>query len=342
MNSGPGAMKAAWYDRKGPARSVLKVGELALEEPGPGEVRVRLFASGVNPTDCKRRAGQGADDPGYSAHFPDFERIVPHSDGSGTIDAVGADVDDTRIGERVWVFDARYRRPFGTAAQFAVLAENRVVSLPQGVTFAEGACLGIPAMTAHRCVYSDGPIDGQLILVTGGAGAVGNYAVQLAKWGGARVLTTVSSDEKEKRAKQAGADCVINYKKDDIVTAVMDATADKGVDRIVDVNFGAHAAIHAELMASNGTVASYASTDNRTPEIPFYPLMLSNATLRLVMVHAIPEEAKTQAVEDISLALKDGFLSHYIGSRFPLDRIVDAHEALESGTVVGNVVIDIE
>lgn len=342
MSASRGSMKAAWYDRKGSARNVLSVGELGVPEPGPGEVRVRLFASGVNPTDCKRRAGQGADDFGYLAHFPDFDRIIPHNDGAGTIDAAGAGAGAARIGERVWVFDARYRRPFGTAAQFVVLAGNQAVPLPDGVTYAEGACLGIPAMTAHRCLYAGGSVNGQVILVTGGAGAVGNYAVQLAKWGGARVLTTISSDKKAELAAQAGADCVINYKKEDIVSAVMDATAGKGVNRIVDVNFGAHTDVHAELLADNGTIASYASMANRRPGLPFYSLMLSNATLRLVMVHAMPEEAKARAVKDISSALWHGALTHRIGGRFPLDRIVDAHEAIESGTVVGNVVIDID
>ena len=180
-------MRAAWYEKNGGAAEVLRLGEMPDPEPGPGEVRVRVAASGLNPTDVKARAG---------SRPMGFPRIIPHQDGAGVIDRVGPGVPASRLGERVWVYIVQWQRPFGTAAEYVCVPAPRAITLPANLTFAEGACLGIPGVTAHRCLFADGPIEGQTVLVTGGAGAVGHYAVQLAKWSGARVITTVSSGEK--------------------------------------------------------------------------------------------------------------------------------------------------
>ena len=212
-------MRAGWYERKGAAREVIEIGDMDTPEPGPGEIRVRLHASGVNPTDCKRRGGQGSEDWGYFEHFPDFPRTIPHNDGAGVVDKLGPGASGHEIGDRVWVYNARYKRAFGTSAQYVCLPEKFLVRLPEGTSFAEGACLGIPAMTAHRCLFADGPIQGKTVLVTGGAGRVGVYAAQLARWAGARVIATVSSDAKAARA--AAADSLINYREEGVAERVL-------------------------------------------------------------------------------------------------------------------------
>ncbi len=323
-------MRAAWYETNGPAREVLKVGELPTPSPAPGEVRVRVHASGVNPYDVKARSGlrQKMTEP----------RIVPHCDGAGVIDAVGEGVSQSRLGERVWLFNAQWQRAFGTAAEWVALPEAQAVPLHEGTGFAEGACLGIPAMTAHRCVFSDGLVSGLTVLVTGGAGGVGRYAVQFAKWGGARVIATVSGAEKAKIAEAAGADHVLNYRTEDIVGRVADITGG-GVDRIVDVDFGANLETSCRVLKTNGVLAAYASMGAPEPKIPFYPLMFGNATLRLVAVFLIPYAAKRQAVADISRCCAEGVLAHRV-KRFPLDRIVEAHEAVESGRELEHVVVE--
>ncbi|MBI2360745.1 MAG: NADPH:quinone reductase, partial [Deltaproteobacteria bacterium] len=205
-------MLAAWYEKVGPAREVLQAGEMPEPGVGPGEVRVRQYTSGVNPSDTKRRSG--------ATEGMSFPRIIPHSDGAGIIDQAGAGVDERRVGERVWTYNARWQRPFGTAAQYVVVPSQQAVHLPDSVSFAEGACLGIPGMTAHRCVFVDGPVRGKTVLVTGGAGCVGHYAVQFAKWGGASVIATVSSEKKAAHARAAGADYTINYREEDVAGRV--------------------------------------------------------------------------------------------------------------------------
>ena len=335
-------MKSGWYERKGPAREVITVGEMQAPEPGPGELRVRLYASGVNPTDCKRRAGLGDEDWGYYEHFPDYPRIVPNNDGAGVVDALGPGVDATRLGERVWVYNARYRRAFGTAAEYVALSAEQAAPLPEALTFAQGACLGIPAMTAHRCLFADGPIDGQTVLVAGGAGRVAGYAIQLAKWGGATVVTTVSSDAKAAKARELGPDHVIHYLEEDVVARVAELTGGEGLDRVVEVNFGVNIEADMKMLKSNGVVSAYASMGGREPQLPFYALMLKNAALRLVMVHGMPLEARRRACRDIGSALVEHELLHPIARRFPLTELAAAHEAVESGALTGNVVVEID
>jgi len=328
-------MRAAWYERKGPAREVLQLGELPTPEPGPGEVRVRVHVSGVNPSDTKNRAGwQG------NLAMP-FPRIIPHQDGAGVIDAVGEGVAAARVGERVWVYEAQLGRPFGTAAEYVVVPSEQAVPLPPDVDLAVGACLGVPAMTAHYCVYADGPVAGQTVLVTGGAGAVGHYAVQWAKLGGAHVLATVSSDEKAAVARAAGADVVLNYRTEDVAARLHELTGGAGVDRVVEVAFGANLPVTQAVLKPNGVVAAYSSDAEPQPRLPFRAFLQKNAVLRTVLVYVMPRAAHEAAVRDITAALKAGTLRHVIGRRLPLTEIATAHEAVEQGAVVGKVLVDI-
>ena len=326
-------MKAAFYDRNGPADEVLQVAELPIPAPGPGEVLVRVKASGVNPSDVKSRAGLRA-----KTAWP---RVIPHSDGAGVIEAIGAGVDSARVGERVWLWNGQWQRPFGTAAEYIALPAFQAPHLPDGVPYEAGACLGIPAMTAHRCVFADGPIAGQTILVTGGAGAVGHYAIQLARWGGAKVIATVSGTDKAAHAKAAGADYTVNYKSDDVAQSVKDITKAQGADRAIEVEFGGSLATTLSCLKTNGVIATYASSAVMEPKLPFYPMMFQGITLRMVLVYILPEAARRQSIQDINQALVQGALVHAIAETYPLDRIVAAHQAVESGKGIGNVVVTV-
>ena len=329
-------MRAAWYEEQGPASEVIQVGELSTPTPGPGEVRVKLSFSGVNPSDTKRRTGFG----GQVHAFP---QIVPHSDGAGVIDMVGTGVDEGQVGERVWIYCGQWQRQMGTAAEYIAIRSDHAVGLPEKVELIAGACLGIPAVTAHYAVFADGPVKGQNVLVTGGAGAVGNYAIQLAKWGGAaRVIATVSSPEKAALAARAGADHVINYREADIVADVMAATDGDGVDRIVEVAFGVNLSSTVAVLKDNGVVATYASDNAPTPELPFYPLMTKNAQLRWVFMYKIPDAAVAQAHRDITAWLAEEPAEHLVGKVFPLSETAAAHEFLESGQSTGTVVIAVD
>lgn len=324
-------MRAAYYERQGPAGEVLQVGEIELPRPGPAEVLVRLATSGINPSDVKMRAGARGGMP--------FPRIVPHSDGAGVIESVGEGVDPSRVGRRVWTFNAGWGRAMGTAAEFVALPVTQIVDLPEEATFETGACLGIPAMTAHRCLFADGEIAGCAVLITGGAGAVGSAAIQLAKWVGARVITTVSGEAKAAFAKSAGADHVINYKSEEVASAVLELTNGEGVDRVVDVEFGGNLDITRRIIKPNGTIAAYGSMAEPTPKLPFYELMFKGVNLRMVLVYILLEDAREHAKRDIKAALRDGALKPPIAQTFPLDQVAKAHEAVESGKAIGNVVL---
>ena len=326
-------MKAAWYERNGKAREVLTIGEMPEPKPGLGEVRVRMACSGLNPSDVKRREGTR----GQNIEFP---RVIPNSDGAGTVDAVGPGVSESWKGKRVWIWNAQWGRPFGTCAEYCSLPEAQVRELPKGVDFAAGACLGIPAMTAHQALFSDGDVRGKSILVTGGAGAVGHYAIQMAKWGGARVATTVSSDEKAKLAREAGADLVINYKTEDVAKKALEF-AKGGVDRVIEVDFGVNLDMNLKILKTNGVIASYASMGNPEPKLPFYPAMRRGLAIDLVFVYMMKPEERAKALLDLGILLKENRLKHNVGQRFKLGDLVAAHEAQESGRVVGNIVIDL-
>jgi NADPH:quinone reductase len=326
-------MKAAWYDRNGPAREVLQVGALPEPAPGPGEVLVRVHVSGVNPSDVKSRAGAR----GGMA----FPRIVPHSDGAGVIEAVGPGVDKARIGERVWLWNGQWRRPVGTAAERIAVPAAQAVRLPDGVDFEAGACMGIPAMTAEACLFSDGPLDGKTVLVTGGAGAVGHYAIQLAKWGGARVIATAGRAETVAACRDAGADLVIDYKRERVAERLRDATGGAGIDRVVEVEFGGNLETSLAAIKENGVIAAYASMGAPTPPLPFYPLMFKAVTLRLVLVYILSPEARRRSIANLTAALEAGALTHPLAGRFPLDDIARAHEAVEAGNKLGQILVSI-
>ena len=325
-------MRAAWYDRTGADAEVLQVGDLPIPEPGAGEVRLRVIVYGLNPTDVKSRVRPG------SMPAP---RVIPHQDGAGIVDKVGPGVPASRVGERVWVYIVQWQRAWGTAAEYTVVPARLAVTLPGNTSFAEGACLGIPAVTAHRCLFADGPIAGQTVLVTGGAGAVGHYAVQLAKWAGARVIATVSSAEKAASAAAAGADHTVNYRTGDAAKEILALTGGVGVDRIVDVDFGGNLGVSLEVIKVNGVIATYASMGEREPRVPFYALMAKNVTIRPVLIYTMPERAQDEGAADVLRLCEAGRLLHVIGARFPLERIVEAHEAQESGKVTGNIVVEV-
>jgi NADPH:quinone reductase len=326
-------VKAVWYEGTGAAPDVLTFGETPTPVAGPGEVRVRLHASGVNPADVGRRAG--------SYRAMEFPRVIPNSDGAGIVDQAGDGVTRVRIGQRVWLFNGqRNGRAFGTAAEYITLAEHLVTPLPDDVSFAAGATLGIPCMTAWCCLFGDGPIAGQTVLVTGGAGAVGHYAVQLAKGGGARVIATVSSPRKAEQARLAGADLVIDYKTEDVVARTLDFTDRRGVNRVVDVDFGGNIATTLKLMAINSTIAVYATNGNRNPVVPMREMMEKCIALRALVLFALPQPLLAAAQADISKWLAAGRRIHNIAAKFPLPQTAQAHLAVEKGDKLGTVIVD--
>lgn len=327
-------MRAVFYERKGPADEVLHVGELADPVLNPGDVLVRVHASAINPSDTKGRGGWRA----ATLNMP-FPRIVPHQDGAGVIEAVGAGVPSTRVGERVWLFEAQWQRPFGTAAERVAIPATRAIPLPARVSFTEGACLGIPAMTAHRAVFADGPVEGQTVLVTGGAGVVGFYAIQFARWGGATVIATVSSAQKAERAREAGAHHVVDYRAEDVAARVRAMSGGGGVHRIVEVALGRNMLVSVDVLRPNGVIAAYASDEEVEPRVPFRPLLTKDATLRFVLVYVMPRAAKLAAIRDITGCLERGELKHQIATELPLEEIVKAHQLVETGQRIGAVVL---
>jgi NADPH2:quinone reductase len=326
-------MKAVWYERTGAAPDVLTFGDMPTPMAGPGEVRVRLEASGVNPADVGRRAG--------SYRALEFQRVIPNSDGAGIIDQLGDGVTRLSVGQRVWLFNGqRNGRAFGTAAEYIALAEHLVTPLADNVSFAAGATLGIPCMTAWNCLFGDGPIAGQTILVTGGAGAVGHYAAQLAKWGGARVIATVSSSFKAEQARLAGADLVIDYKTEDVIAKTMAFTEQRGVNRVVDVDFGGNIATTLKIMAMNSTIVVYATNGNRSPVVPMRELMERCVALRALVLFALPPPLLAAAQADISKWLAAGTRIHNVAAQFALSETAQAHLAVEKSGKLGTVIVD--
>lgn len=324
-------MKAAWYEKQGAARDVLTVGEMEEPQPHVGEVRIRLAASGINPGDAKKRQ----DTYGYGMPYP---RIIPHSDGAGTVDAVGDEVSPTWIGRRVWCYGAQTYRPFGTAAEYTVVPLEQVAPLPEDVPMEQGACLGIPGITAHRAVHVAGSVEGSTVLVQGGAGAVGACAVQLAHRAGARVIATCRSERDQEIAWRAGADEVLLI--DETFVEHIKKLAPEGINHIVEVAFGANIKTDVEVLAQGGSIATYA-TDTFTPEIPFWPLIFINARIFFIGSDDIPAEAKFEATRAINQALEAGWQGFDIAETFSLDDIAQAHEFIEHPTKSGRVVVTI-
>ena len=322
-------MLAAWYDRNGSAREVLEVGTLSDPAPQRGEVLVRVRASGVNPSDAKGREGNR---PMVAA------RVIPGSDGAGVIEDVGRGIPPGRIGERVWIYNGQWQRPFGTSAQKIAVPARLAVSLPEHITYAGGACLGVPVMTAHRCVFSDGPVRGLTVLVTGGAGVVGHYAIQLARWAGARVLATVSSEEKAAHARRGGAYATIDYRRENVNERIRALTGGEGIDRVVDVELGVNLPLYASALRQGAVIASYASNARGEAIVPMR-LRQHNVTLRMVYVYALDARARRKALADIGRWLSDGRPKFSIAARFPLGQVVAAHELVESGNKIGHVIL---
>jgi NADPH2:quinone reductase len=328
-------MRAAWFDRFGPAREVLQVGEQPTPSPAAGEVLVRLATSGINPSDVKKRAGS-------APTLLDGGAVIPNSDGAGVIEAVGAGVDAARIGERVWVYQAQYARRFGTAAEYVAIASRRAPLLPAEAGFDAGACLGIPVMTAHRCVFADGAVEGHTILVTGGAGRVGHYAIQWAAQSGARVIATASNPADAASCREAGAVAVVNHREADWGARVREANGGLGVDRAIEVEFGANIGQLLAAVRPSGTIATYGSAQCMQPQLPFYQLMYQDLTVRFVIVYAMPEDAKQAAIRDIDAALRAGRLRHRFAARLPLAGIAHGNELIEDPTCRGAVVLTLD
>lgn len=328
-------MQAAYYESTGQAGDVLSVSELPIPVAGPGEVRVKIAWSGVNPSDVKSRARP------RSVPMP-FPRVIPHSDGAGLIDQVGPDVPSTRMGERVWVWNAAWMRPFGTAAQYVILPSEQAVPLPPSTDLAVGACLGIPALTAYHAVTADGGVADKSVLVAGGAGAVGHYAIQLARIKGARqIIATVSGPQKAALAREAGADIVLNYRTDDLSSAISDVTQGKGVDRIVEVDLAANINTDISLLQPGGEVIVYGSG---APEIgiPFSAAIRKGIHLYFFIVYNLTSPVRDAAIADLTRLLEGERLIHNIAARLPLTKIAEAHTLVEQGRVIGNVVLQVE
>jgi NADPH2:quinone reductase len=323
-------MRAAYYERNGTARDVLSVGEIDTPTPGPGEVRVKLRTSGVNPSDVKAREGR--------TRKIAFPRVIPHSDGAGDIDAVGDGVPKARIGERVWVWNAQWKRASGTCAEYAVLPAALAVPLPGSASYEAGACLGIPAMTAFHAVEVSGARQGMNVLVTGGAGGVGHYAIQFAKARGATVLATISSEAKAKLAREAGADHVIDYKRENVPERAMALTGKAGIDAVIEMDLAANARLYPGLLRPRGQVVVY-GTGSAEAAIPAQPMLVNAHAVRFVYVYELTADERAAAVATINRMLAAGSLINNVALTLPLSDVVAAHEAVEQGQAMGNVVV---
>jgi NADPH2:quinone reductase len=323
-------MIAAWYDRQGPAAEVLQIGDLPAPEPGPGEVRVRVTLSGINPGDTKKRAGW----PGSPMTYP---RVIPHSDGAGIIDAVGDGVDTGRIGKRVWTYGAQSYRPFGTAAQLTCVPSMQAVALPDDVSDELASCLGIPGITAHRAVFSDGPVEGTTILVQGVLGAVSSLAAQLAHWGGATVIGTVTRASDLERVNTSVVDHPVALDQADPASAIRQH-APNGVNRVIEVAFSDNVDLDTAVVANSAVIAAYATRADR-PQLPFWPMLFANVTLRLLGSDDFSAEAKERAGIDLTAAAQTGALRIPIGQVYPLAQIATAHDHVDNGPRNGRILV---
>jgi NADPH2:quinone reductase len=328
------SMLAGWYEQSGPAKQVIQIGQMDQPQAGPGEVLVRLHASGINPSDYKKR--------GNSNTKLEFPRIVPHSDGAGRIAGLGAGVEGYKIGERVWVFNAQWKRAMGTAAQYIAVPAQLVRRLPAHVSFVEGACLGIPAMTGYRAVFADGPVRGKTVYIPAATGRVGAYAVQFAKWGGARVIASVSSEEKAAMARGLKADVVLNRSSDNLIERVLAETDQKGVDHIVEIDLGGNMPISEKILAENGSICSYASAQSSIAHLNIGARRARNMSVRVIFVYLLSPSAIEDTCSGIIQALHDTAIHHRIAGVFPLSELAQAHETAEQQSGLGHMVIEID
>ncbi len=325
-------MRAAYYEKNGPARDVLKIGEVDAPQPGAGEVRIKLATTGVNPSDVKARMG--------ATRKIAFPRVIPHSDGAGVIDAVGGGVPASRIGERVWTWNGQWKRAFGTCAEYIVLPQALAVSLPEHVSFEQGACLGIPAMTACHAVHVAEASAASTLLISGGAGAVAHYAIQFAKARGAVVITTVSSEAMAKLALQAGADHVIDYKRENVGERVMELTDKAGVDAVIELDFAANAKLIPSVLRPSGSVVIYGTSAQEVP-MPAYFCLVNQIGLKFIFVYELTADERAAALAEIARLISAKKLIHNVAATLPLAEIVTAHEMVEQGKAMGNVVVRI-
>jgi NADPH:quinone reductase len=326
-------MRAAWYERQGPASEVLEVGEMPVPEPGPDEVRLRVAASGISSGDLGKRRG-------WSESKMAFPRVIPHGDGAGVIDAVGGAVDGSRIGERVWVYLAQSYRPFGTAAEYAVVPARHAVPLPDSVEFEQAAGLGIPGITAHRAIFADGPVAGSTVVVTGAVGAVGRAALAVARRGGATIGATVRRPSQVDAALAAGADEVIDTAAGRVAERILAFTSGRGVDRVAEVAFDANLETDLAILRHGGVIATYSSGDSN-PAVLYWQLGFKNVTVRFLSNDDFPQAANQAAAAELTAAMAAGDLRYPIAARFPLEQIADAHDAAERLGASGRVVIEL-
>ena len=327
-------MRAAVYRRKGPAKDVIEITDVEATDPAPGEVLVGLHTSGINPSDVKSREGVSVG--GMEMPFPE---IVPHSDGAGIVEAVGKEVRDIKEGDRVWVYNGGWQRAFGTAAEKITLPARLACPLPDNASFAHGACLGIPAMTAVHAVTRGGDIKGKSILVSGGGGVVGRYCVEVAKaLGAGTVVTTASSKISKETAASAGADAVLDYNSADLAQQVMDASG--GIDHAVDAEFGVNVDLLASVIKPCGSIAAYGSAVERNPVLPFYDLMFKNIRLTMLIVYILDDRDRDDALRITNELLEDGAITENIAAILPLDDCASAHEMVEKSGKSGSVILD--
>ena len=323
-------MKAAWYEKNGAARDVLVVGEMPTPQPGAGEVRIKLATSGVNPSDVKSRRGRPLIGP----------RIVPHSDGAGVVDAVGSGVPESRLGERVWIWNGQWKRANGTAAEYVVVPSAQAVALPDATGFDTGACFGIPGLTAAHGVALTEAAPGKTILVTGAASGVGHYAVQMAVARGARVIGTASARRAD-HARSAGAAEIIDYRAESVAARVKELTDGRGADAILDMDLSSTLPLLADgVLAQYGKLVCYGSNEPTGIEVPFGPMLWGALTLQFFLVYELRPEERTEAEAVLHKIQADDTLIHTVGARFPLEKIAEAHEAVEAGGVIGNVILE--
>jgi NADPH:quinone reductase len=325
-------MRAITYSKLGTAKDVLHLQDLNDVTPQAGEVRVAISFSGVNPSDVKSRRGR----PGVER--PAFDTVIPHSDGAGVIEAVGGGVDKARIGQRVWIWNGQWQRAYGTAASHITLPADLVVPLPDAVSLETGAILGIPGLTAAQAVFGGGDITGQTVLIQGGAGTVGLLAVQLAKWGGAKVISTCSPRDME-RVKAAGADSVLDYSAEDLAAQILAANDGALIPTIVEVEFGLNVALDAEVIAPNGRLAAYGSAKNMEPTLPFLPLLFKAVTIDIILIYLLPKVERDVMIAKLHSALDADALSCPVECIYTLEDCVAAHEAVEAGGRIGAILL---
>ncbi len=329
-------MRAITYDRFGAAGDVLTLEQLPVPEPGAGDVLVKLHTSGVNPSDIRARSGGR---PGVTE--PPFPKIIPHSDGAGVIEAVGEGVAESRIGERVWIWNGQWQRAFGTAADYIALPSKQAVDLPGHITFEEGAVLGIPGITACHAVLGGGPVAGKTVLVSGGAGTVGRLAIQVAAASGAKVISTARGQDGLETARQAGAEEAFDYTEDELAEQILEATGGAPVDRIVEVEFGRNVETNTKIIAERGTIAAFGSAKDMTPVLPFYPLMFKAVTIDLVLVYLLSDTERSRVVGDLTDLLERRALDFRISAVLPLQDCAAAHDMIAQGNRSGSVLLKI-